>query len=153
MTQAEREGEERMQSSTTTVGRKVRGVPKHQGRSLVQWAKEVHQPVVNDRAGKGGAKCWSPPQEEAVCLSGATRRDGLRLPACARTGCECRGVPACGAKNEQTQREPEMRRQRRDCDSSGPKNRGHHNGRVQQETRLVTMAANRAIIPKRLIHG
>ena len=37
-----------------------------------------------------GTKCWSPPQEEAGCLSGAARRDGLRLQACARTGCECR---------------------------------------------------------------
>ena len=26
-------------------------------RSPVQWAKEVHQPVVNDRAGKRGIRC------------------------------------------------------------------------------------------------
>ena len=33
------------------------------------------------------------------------------------------------------------------------RDRGRHNGRVEQETRFATMAANRTIIPKRLIHG
>ena len=58
-------------------------------RSPAQWAKEVHQPVMNDRAGKRETKCWSPLQEEVGCLSGAARRGGLRLQVCARTGCEC----------------------------------------------------------------
>ena len=81
-------------------------------KSHAQWAKDV----MNNRAGKRGTRCWGPLQEEAGCLSGAARRDGLRLRACARTGCEC--WREC--QHEQTQREPEMRRQRRDCESGVP---------------------------------
>ena len=54
-------------------------------RSPAQWAKEVHQPVVNDRAGKRETRCWSHLQEEVERLSGAARRGGLRLRACARS--------------------------------------------------------------------
>ena len=47
--------------ATATVGRTIRRgseTPRNKiVRSLVQWAKEVHQLVVNDRAGKRGIKC------------------------------------------------------------------------------------------------
>ena len=66
----DREGEERMMSRAAPqrwVGRS--GGSEKPGnetaRSPAQWAKEVHQPVVNDRAGKRETKCWSPLQEEA----------------------------------------------------------------------------------------
>ena len=90
VTQAEREGEERMMSRAVPqrwVGRSggFRKIGNETARSPAQLAKKVYRPVVNDRAGKKGTKCWSPLQEEAECLSGAARRDGLRLRVCART--------------------------------------------------------------------
>ena len=80
-----REGVERMMSRAAPqrwvgVGRD----PKHQGmkpRSPVQRAREVHQPVVNDRAGKRNHMLESPEQQRC----GAARHGGLRLQACART--------------------------------------------------------------------
>ena len=90
------EGEERTMSRAAPqrwVGRSGGGSEKpgnETARSPAQWAKEVHQPVVNDRAGKRETRCWSLLQEEVERLSGAARRGGLRLRACARTGRERR---------------------------------------------------------------
>ena len=63
------------------------------------------------------------------------------------------GMPECGAWNEQTQREPEMRRQRRDCESGVPGIGDATMEEWNKKPALTTIAANRAILLKRLITG
>ena len=71
--------------------------PKNEtARSPAQWAKEVRQPVVNDRVGKRETKCWSPLQEEVGCLSRAARC-GLRLRVRQNWMRVSEGIPTCGA--------------------------------------------------------
>ena len=92
----DREGEERTMSRAApqTVGGKIRGVPKNQRMMTASSCKMGKRgaSACRERPSwkKGKPDVGVPLQEEVGCLSGAARRGGLRLRACARTGCECR---------------------------------------------------------------
>ena len=101
--------------------------------------------------GKRGTKCWSPPRGGAGYQSGAARHDVLRLQACAKTGCVCRWRCHHAARKMSRRKETPRPNAIEETASQESQGQGRNNGRVEQATRLATIASNRAIIAARLV--